>query len=249
MWGSGQSARSKMCKSGGGNLMTDVLGDLDATGIAERIRAKDFTAEEAAEAAIARIERVNGELNFMATKGYDSGRAAAAKPSPGPFAGAPTLIKDLLPLTGLPTKYGCRALANFQLPDQSPYADALLASGLVPLGKSATPEFGLTATTEPLLGGPTRNPWDPAKSAGGSSGGAASAVASRALPIAHASDGGGSIRIPASCNGLFGLKVSRHRTIDARPLEVGVVLSVNGCVSRSVRDTAAFLVVSEQTGA
>ncbi len=229
--------------------MTDVLGDLDATGIAERIRAKDFTPQEAAEAAIARIERVNPELNFMATKAYEQGRAGAAKPQGAPFAGVPTLIKDLLPLSGVPTKYGCRALANFQLPDQSPYADALLASGLVPLGKSTTPEFGLTATTEPLLGGPTRNPWDTSKSSGGSSGGAAAAVASRAVPIAHASDGGGSIRIPASCNGLFGLKVSRDRTIDARSLEIGIVLSVNGCVSRSVRDTAAWLAISEQTGA
>ena len=230
--------------------MTDVLGDLDATGVAERIRAKDFTAQEAAEAAIARIERVNPQLNFLATEAYDYGRKhAASAPMNAPFAGVPTLIKDLLPLTGLPTKFGCRGLANFQLPDQSPYADALLASGLVPLGKSTTPEFGLTATTEPMLGGATRNPWDVEKSSGGSSGGAASAVASRAVPIAHASDGGGSIRIPASCNGLVGLKVSRHRTIDARPLEVGVVLSVNGCVSRSVRDTAAFLAVSEQTGA
>lgn len=228
--------------------MTDVLGDLDAVGVAEGIRRKDFTAREALDAAIARVEKVNPELNFMATKAYDYGRAAAAKPLSGPFAGAPTLIKDLLPLAGLPTKYGCRALANFQLPDQSPYADALLASGLVPLGKSATPEFGLTATTEPLLGGPTRNPWDVSKSSGGSSGGAAVAVASRAVPIAHASDGGGSIRIPASCNGLFGLKVSRDRTIDARSLEIGIVLSVNGCVSRSVRDTSTWLSVSEQTG-
>lgn len=229
--------------------MTDVLGDLDATGVAERIKAKDFTAHEAAEAAIARIERVNPQLNFVATVAYDYGRAAAAKANAGPFAGVPTLIKDLLPLAGLPTKFGCRALANFQLPDQSPYADALLAAGLVPLGKSTTPEFGLTATTEPLAGGPTRNPWDVNKSSGGSSGGAAVAVASRAVPIAHASDGGGSIRIPASCNGLFGLKVSRDRTIDARSLEIGIKLSVNGCVSRSVRDTATWLAITEQSGA
>jgi amidase len=230
--------------------MTDVLGDLDATAIAERIRAKDFTAQEAAEAAIARIERLNPQLNFLATEAFDYGREQAARADrSAPFAGVPTLIKDLLPLAGLPTKFGCRGLANFQLPDQSPYADALLASGLAPLGKSTTPEFGLTATTEPLLGGATRNPWDLEKSCGGSSGGAASAVASGAVPIAHASDGGGSIRIPASCNGLVGLKVSRHRTIDARPLEVGVVLSVNGCVSRSVRDTAAFLAATEQSGA
>ncbi|MBI3437846.1 MAG: amidase [Proteobacteria bacterium] len=228
--------------------MTDVLGDLDAVGVAEGIRRKDFTAQEALEAAIARVEKVNPELNFMATKAYDYGHTTAAKALSGPFAGVPTLIKDLLPLAGLPTKYGCRGLANFQPSDQSPYADALLASGLVPLGKSTTPEFGLTATTEPLLGGPTRNPWDTAKSSGGSSGGAAVAVASRAVPIAHASDGGGSIRIPASCNGLFGLKVSRDRTIDARSLEIGIVLSVNCCVSRSVRDTATWLSISEQTG-
>jgi amidase len=228
--------------------MTDVLGDLDATGVAECIRAKDFTAREALDAAIARVEKVNPQLNFIATPAYDYGRARAAAALSGPFAGVPTLIKDLLPLAGLPTKYGCRALANFQLPDQSQYADALLGAGLVPLGKSTTPEFGLTATTEPLLGGPTRNPWDVSKSSGGSSGGAAVAVASRAVPIAHASDGGGSIRIPASCNGLFGLKVSRNRTIDARSLEIGIVLSVNGCVSRSVRDTATWLSVTEQTG-
>lgn len=229
--------------------MTDVLGDLDAVGVAEGIRNKQFTAQEALDAAIARVEKVNPELNFVATKAYDYARAAAPKQTSGPFAGVPTLIKDLLPLAGLPTKFGCRALANFQLPDQSPYADALLASGLVPLGKSTTPEFGLTATTEPLLGGPTRNPWDVSKSSGGSSGGAAAAVASRAVPIAHASDGGGSIRIPASCNGLFGLKVSRDRTADARSLEIGIVLSVNGCLSRSVRDTATWLSISEQSGA
>ncbi len=229
--------------------MTDVLGDLDATGIAEGIRARDFTPLEALDAAIARIERVNPDLNFMATKAYDYARQVAAKPPTGPFAGVPTLIKDLLPLAGMATKYGCRALEKFQPPDQSPYADALLASGLVPLGKSTTPEFGLTATTEPLLGGPTRNPWDVSKSPGGSSGGAAAAVASRAVAIAHASDGGGSIRIPASCNGLVGLKVSRDRTVDARSLEIGIVLSVNGCVSRSVRDSARWLAISEQTGA
>lgn len=226
--------------------MTDVLGDLDATGVAQRVAKKEITAQEALEAAIARAERVNGELNFMAAKAYDYGREHAAAARPGPFTGVPTLIKDLLPVAGLPSKFGCRALAQMIAPEQSPYVDALIASGLVPFGKSTTPEFGLTATTEPLLGGPTRNPWDTNKSSGGSSGGAAVAVASRVVPIAHASDGGGSIRIPSSCNGLFGLKVSRDRTLATNGLEVGISLSVNGAVSRSVRDTAAWLDVTEK---
>ncbi|MEQ1708097.1 MAG: amidase [Terricaulis sp.] len=226
----------------------DALDDLDATGVAARIRGGEITAAEALEAAIARAERVNPQLNFIASPTYDYGRARAAAQLSGPFAGVPTLIKDLMPVTGLPTRYGCRAFANSVADAQPPYMDAVLASGLVPFGKSTTPEFGLTATTEPLLGGPTHNPWDVTRSSGGSSGGAAVAVAARVVPIAHASDGGGSIRIPASCNGLFGLKVSRARTIsDGRP-ESGMSISVNGCVSRSVRDTAAWLAATEQSG-
>jgi amidase len=227
----------------------DALGDLDALGAAERIRAKEITAQEALEAAIARVERVNPQLNFMASAAYDQARTHAAAPLSGPFAGAPTLIKDLLAWAGQPTKYGCRAMANFVTPEHPAYTEALLAGGLVPFGKSTTPEFGLTATTEALLHGPTRNPWDVTKSTGGSSGGAAAAVASRAVPIAHASDGGGSIRIPSSCNGLFGLKVSRGRHVDAASLEIGISLSVNGCVSRSVRDTAAWLSLTEAKSA
>ncbi len=121
-----------------------------------------------------------------------------------------------MPVTGLPVRYGSRAFANNIAAEQPPYMDALLAAGLVPFGKSTTPEFGLTATTEPLLGGPTKNPWDVTRSCGGSSGGAAVAVAARVVPIAHASDGGGSIRIPASCNGLFGLKAIARSQFLAR---------------------------------
>lgn len=226
----------------------DALGDLDAVGIAARIRSGEISAREALEAAIARTERVNPELNFLAAPAYDYGRERAGARLSGPFAGVPTLIKDLMPVTGLPVRYGSRAFANNVAAEQSPYMDALLAAGLVPFGKSTTPEFGLTATTEPLLGGPTRNPWDPSRSSGGSSGGAAVAVASLAVPIAHASDGGGSIRIPASCNGLFGLKVSRGRLISSGD-DRGLSISVNGCVSRSVRDTAAWLAATEQRGA
>ena len=228
---------------------SDALGDLDATGVAARIRSREITAEEALDAAIARAERVNPQLNFIASRTYDYARARLSQRLSGPFAGVPTLIKDLMPVTGLPTHFGSRAFANNVAQAQPPYMDAILAAGLVPFGKSTTPEFGLTATTEPLLGGATHNPWDPSRSSGGSSGGAAVAVASRAVPIAHASDGGGSIRIPSSCNGLFGLKVSRGRTIVADAREDPLPISVNGCVSRSVRDTAAWLAATEQTGA
>jgi len=227
---------------------SDALGNDDATGIAARIRSGEITAAEALEAAIARSERVNGELNFIASPALEYGRARAAEQLSGPFAGVPTLIKDLMPMTGVPVKYGCRAFANNVANEQPPYMDAILASGVVPFGKSTTPEFGLTATTEPLLGGATKNPWDVTRSCGGSSGGAAVAVAARVVPIAHASDGGGSIRIPASCNGLFGLKPSRGRNTPGRlpPNDFGI--SVNGCVSRSVRDSAAWMAAMEASG-
>lgn len=226
----------------------DALGDSDAVGVAQRIASGEITAMQALEAAIARAERVNPQLNFMATPAYDYGRARAGQTLSGPLAGVPTLIKDLMNVTGLPTKYGCRAFAQNVADAQPPFMDKLLAAGLVPFGKSTTPEFGLTATTEPLLTGATKNPWNVERSCGGSSGGAAVAVAARVVPIAHASDGGGSIRIPASCNGLFGLKPSRNRTVNAGAPERGISLSVNGCVSHTVRDTATWLSVVEASG-
>jgi amidase len=226
----------------------DALGDLDATGVAARIRAKEITPQEALEAAIARVEKVNPQLNFMASKCYDYGRDRAKQTLSGPFAGVPVLIKDLQDVTGLPTHYGSRAFAHNVANSQSPYMDAVFATGVVPFGKSTTPEFGLTATTESLLDGATHNPWDLTRSSGGSSGGSAAAVAARAVPIASASDGGGSVRIPASCCGLFGLKVSRDRHLPIgtpQPFEI----SVPGCEGVSVRDTAAWLAATEQQGA
>jgi amidase len=239
------------CQSNPGRAedSNDALGGLDATGVAAAVRSGDITAQEALDAAIARCERVNPTLNFIASPLYEYGRARAATPLTGPFAGVPTLIKDLMPMAGQPTKYGSRAFAQNVAQQQPPYMDALLAAGLVPFGKSTTPEFGLTATTEPMLGGATRNPWDITRSSGGSSGGAAVAVAARVVPIAHASDGGGSIRIPASCNGQFGLKPSRGRTVIGGRPDPGIDISVNGCISRSVRDTAAWLAATEQSGA
>ena len=120
----------------------DALGDLDATGVAARIRSGEITASEALEAAIARVEKVNPQLNFMAAKTYEYGRDRAKKPLSGPFAGVPTLIKDLQDVKGLPTHFGSRAFARNVATEQAPYMDAVLAAGLVPFGKSTTPEFG-----------------------------------------------------------------------------------------------------------
>jgi amidase len=229
----------------------DALGDADAVGLAARIRTGEVSAIDAAEAAIARAERMQPELNFIATPLYAEARARAANGAPsGPFAGVPTLIKDMRALKGARFMMGSRAYADFIAPAQPPYVDALLAAGLNPIGKSTTPEFGFTATTEPLLTGATRNPWNPEHSSGGSSGGSAAAVAAGVVPVADASDGGGSIRIPASCCGLVGLKVSRGRTLVAHASDEGpITLSVVGCLSRSVRDTAAWLAMMERTGA
>ncbi len=228
---------------------SDALGADDATAVATRIRAGEITPAEALDAAIARIEALNPMLNFMAAKTYDRARAAVPAKASGPFAGVPTLIKDSMALAEAPLSYGSRAFARNVAHAQTPYVDALIAAGLTPLGKSTLPEFGLAPTTEPLLFGATRNPWDPTRSSGGSSGGAASAVASGAVPIAQASDGGGSIRIPAACCGLVGLKVTRGRNIVTEPDNGPIALSVPGCVSRSVRDTALWLAVAEQSGA
>ncbi|HRE45364.1 MAG TPA: amidase [Terricaulis sp.] len=229
-------------------VSSDALGNADGVGVAARIRAGEITASEALEAAIARSERVDGQLNFITSTAYDEARTKAAAPQSGPFAGVPTLIKDLLEWEGQPIAYGSRAFAQNVASRQAPYMAALLASGLNPYGKSTTPEFGFTATTEPVFGGVTRNPWNPNHSSGGSSGGAAVAVAARVIPVAHASDGGGSIRIPASCNGLVGLKPSRGRNIGSRPNGDASDIGVNGCVSISVRDTAAWQAATEQTG-
>ena len=244
------SALAGACATAGSNAARsdDALGDSDAVGLAARIRSGEITAAEAMEAAIARAERVNPQLNFIATPAYEAGRSRAQTPLNGPFAGVPTLIKDLLEWSGHPTKYGSRAFADNISTRQSAYMDALLAAGLAPFGKSTTPEFGFTATTEPVLGGATRNPWNPDHSSGGSSGGAAVAVAARVIPVAHASDGGGSIRIPASCNGLVGLKSSRGRNVGARSGADARELGVNGCVSISVRDTAAWQAATEASG-
>lgn len=223
----------------------DELAGLDATATADWIRRRRISAAEAVDAAIARVERLNPQLNFLVTADFERARKRAQTPVSGPFAGVPTLVKDLSDLEGLPTRSGSRLTAAAKpAAATEPTNAALLAAGLVPIGKSATPEYGYLPTTEPLAFGPTRNPWDLRRSSGGSSGGAAAAVAARVVPIAHASDGGGSIRIPAAVCGLFGLKPSRGRIVGD---PVGAEeLSAELCVSRTVRDSAALFAAMER---
>ena len=224
------------------------LAELDAVGTAEAIRNGKITEGDAVEAAIRRAESVEPQLNAIVTEAYDRARTTAAGPLSGPFAGVPTFIKDLDDVRGLPTRSGSRAFGHEPAAGQGPYVDALERAGLVFLGKSTTPEFGLTGSTEPLLHGPTRNPWNLGFSPGGSSGGAAALVAARVVPIAHATDGGGSIRVPASCCGVFGLKPSRGRCVPlGRP--VGPVdIAASHAVSISVRDSAQWLAATERRG-
>ena len=212
----------------------------DGLGLAALVARGEVSADELLEAAIERIEARNPQFNAVVHKLYDHARAAIAAGLPeGPFTGVPYLIKDLYaPLEGTPCENGSRLFAGCISSADSPLVARSKAAGLVILGKSATAELGLTVTTETRHCGPTRNPWDPTRSTGGSSGGAAAAVAAGMVPLAHASDGGGSIRIPASACGLFGLKPTRARTPSG---EGWAGLASHHVVSRSVRDSAALL--------
>jgi amidase len=228
----------------------DVLGDLDGLGIAEAVKAKKFTPLEALDAAIARAQWADAQLNFIATPAFERARDRAKKladPSGMTLAGVPTLIKDLTDLSGVKTMAGCRALRDNVAKAQSAYVDALEAAGVIAFAKSTTPEFGFTASTEPLVTGITRNPWDRDHSTGGSSGGSAAAVAAGVVAIAHASDGGGSIRIPANCTGLFGMKPSRGRVVAARDATDPLEISISHAVSRTVRDSLAWLQATQST--
>ena len=226
----------------------DALGNRDATAVAETIRRREISATEAVEAAIARAERLDRRIKAIAFADFDSAltRASMVRPN-GDFAGVPTFIKDNVDVRGLPTNHGTRAYVGLPATDYDDIARQYLAQGVVNLGKSKLPEFGFNATTEYADGEPTRNPWHPAYSAGASSGGAAALVAAGVVPIAHANDGGGSIRIPAAACGLVGLKTTRGRllgTRSSRSLPLRIVS--DGVLTRSVRDTAAFLAAAER---
>ncbi|MGE0624158.1 MAG: amidase [Pseudomonadales bacterium] len=213
----------------------------DAVELAALIRGGDIAPTEAVEAAISRAEAVNGSLNAIVTETFESALNTAGNAT-GPLAGVPFLIKDLTYVAGVPCSYGSRLWESFVPDHDADIVARYRRAGLAFIGKSNTPEVGLAATTESVQLGPCRNPWDTARTPGGSSGGAAAAVAAGIVPAAHATDGGGSIRIPASCCGLVGLKPTRART----PLgpDVGEgwgSMSVGHVVSRTVRDSAVLL--------
>ncbi len=222
----------------------EELTRLDATALAELVRTKRTSAQELVEAAIARVERLNPALNAVVTPMFDAARAAVAQGLPaGPFTGVPFLVKDLLAdCAGVRLTEGSAFLAGHVATADSELTRRYRRAGLVVIGRTNTPEFGILPTTEPRLFGPTRNPWDPTRTPGGSSGGSAAAVAAGLVPMAHGNDGGGSIRIPASCCGLFGLKPTRGRN----PLgpHYGDLMSglvAEHALTRSVRDSAALL--------
>ena len=227
------------------SALADQTRWMDATEQASLVASGDVAPSELLEAAIERIERIDGALNAVVIRWFDHARdvASSSELPSGPFRGVPFLLKDLFAeYAGQRISNGNVALKEAQfIPDaDSTLVSRYRAAGLVIAGRTNSPELGSVPTTEPVAWGPTHNPWDTTRTPGGSSGGAAAAVASGMVPFAHASDGGGSIRIPASCCGLVGLKPSQGR-ITLGPVRDESELSVEHCVSRTVRDTAALL--------
>ncbi|HEX8742944.1 MAG TPA: amidase [Thermoleophilaceae bacterium] len=212
---------------------------------AAAVRAGEVSARELAEAALAAIERLDGDLNAFVTVVAERALTEAGAIGPGdprPLAGVPIAIKDIGPVTeGIRTTFGSAVSGEWVPPFDTAIVEKLRAAGAVIVGKTNTPEFGITPVTEPARFGPTRNPWDLTRTAGGSSGGSAAAVASGMVALAHANDGGGSIRIPASCCGLVGLKPSRGRVSSAPLVDSPSGIVADGVVTRTVADTAAAL--------
>ncbi len=221
----------------------DEYAPLDATQLADLVRRGEATAGELLECALERLESVNPSINAVVRRMDEDARRVAGRPPRGPLSGVPFLVKDLLTtVSGHPTSMGSRLLRDVPADHDSELARRYEAAGLVIVGKTNTPEWGLLPCTEPELWGPTRNPWDLERTPGGSSGGSAAAVAAGIVPMAGGGDGGGSIRIPASCCGLFGLKPTRGRTPtgpDHGQLWRGA--AIEHVLTRSVRDSAAVL--------
>lgn len=234
-----------------------AIGRLDAHDQAALVRAGELCASDLVDAAIQRIERLDGTLHSLSHHAFDQARheaaaldRAAAEGAMRPaMAGVPWLAKDSLDHPGMPTRAGSRSRGDAPMVRGHAYVDRLVAQGLVAVGKSAMPEFGLLASTEPLLGPTTRNPWSLAHSPGGSSGGAAAAVAAGLVPLAQGSDGGGSIRLPSSCCGIVGLKPGRDTTVRVRGRHlVEDLLVADSLHARSVRDVAwGFAATHPQT--
>jgi amidase len=222
----------------------DILAEHDALALADLVRRGEASSRELVDAAIARIEALNPKLNAVVHTMYEEARATSKGELPdGPFSGVPLLLKDLVAtVRGVPTTGSNPALAGIPAAHDSELVRRYRAAGFVFIGRTNTPEFGLLGTTEPVFRGPTRNPWNPEHSPGGSSGGSGAAVAARMVPIGHGGDGGGSIRIPASACGIFGLKPTRGRN----PLGPDVNEGWGGftqehALTVSVRDSAALL--------
>ncbi|MEV7929105.1 amidase [Kitasatospora sp. NPDC088264] len=224
----------------------DALGAHDAVALAALVRAGEVAPAELAAAAAARAARVDRTLTPVAHPSYDRPRLGPDG-TDGPLYGVPTFLKDNVDLRGLPTGMGSEAFQARPARRNSRFTDQFLATGLAVLGKTRLPEFGLNASTEFATAQPVRNPWKPSHSAGASSGGSAALVAAGVVPIAHANDGGGSIRIPAACCGLVGLKPTRGRLVtNAQGGKLPIDLVTDGVLTRSVRDTAAFYAAAER---
>ncbi len=218
----------------------DVLADLDAVGLVEAYR-DGLGVPDAVEASIARAEAVDGRLGALAHAAFDRARAEARQPRAGYFAGVPTFVKDNVDVAGLPTQHGSDAFIARPATSDGDFARMFLATGLLALGKTRLSEFGFSGAVDHPRLGPVRAPWHTGHYAGASSAGSAAFVAAGVVPIAHANDGGGSIRIPASVNGLVGLKPTRDRLAqDKRMRDMPLRLVSDGVLTRSVRDTAAF---------
>ncbi len=243
----GAGAASGMAIASSSAMSYSDYAQADAVALAQLIRSRQVSPLEVLNAAIDRCEAVNPQINAVVQRYYDAARTAAAGPlATGALAGVPMLLKDLgVAMQDTVTTNGSRLFRDAVMDHDSTLVARYRAAGLNIFGKTASPEFGATATTESALWGATRNPWDLTHSSGGSSGGAAAAVAAGIVPAAQASDGGGSIRIPASHCGLFGLKPSRGRT-PAGPtaIESWMGLSVAHAITRSVRDSALLLDIS-----
>ncbi|MGH3363011.1 MAG: amidase, partial [Nocardioides sp.] len=225
----------------------DVLGDLDAVGLVEQISAGRAPVRDVVEAAIARAERVNPALNAIAHEAFDRARRDVEQLRGGYFHGVPTFVKDNVDVAGMPTQQGVDAYEGKPRRADGDFARMFLATGLVPLGKTQLSEFGFSPSAEHDRLGPVRSPWDTDYTAGASSAGSAALVAAGVVPLAHANDGGGSIRIPAAVNGLVGLKPTRGRLAQDKMMrQMPVQIISDGVLTRSVRDTAAFMREAEK---
>ena len=225
----------------------DALADHDAVAIARLLKSKALSIQEVSEAAISRAKKVEPTINAIAAECFEKTLSQSSALGDSYFSGVPTFIKDNMPVKGLPTHHGTNAIRAKPEKKHGPYTRQFMSLGFTVLGKSTLPEFGLNATTEPVHTAPTRNPWNIDYSTGASSGGSAALVAAGVVPVAHANDGGGSIRIPAACCGLIGLKPSRGRHVDSDQAKLlPINLISEGIVSRTVRDTAYFHAEAEK---